>query len=182
MKKLLSVICIMLVTMSVAACGKSNDSGNTNATSYKDVKVSEIESAVAAQIGENYYATTEIEAQYLKETYGISSEMYSEFVGKIPMISVNCDTFIIVKANEGRAEEVEKLFNDTKTSLIENSMQYPMNIAKIQNSRVVRYGNYVAFIQLGGDASFNAADEEAEKKAVEAENQKAEDAILSVIK
>ena len=36
-------------------------------------------------------------------------------------------------------------------------MQYPMNLGKLQASRIQTFGNYVCFVQLGGD---NLADED----------------------
>ena len=37
-------------------------------------------------------------------------------------------------------------------------MQYPMNVGKVQASRIETVGNYVMFVQLGGD-TMQAAEE-----------------------
>ena len=61
------------------------------------------------------------------------------------MISVHLDTFVALKAKEGKGGEVEKLLADYRTRFVEDSMQYPMNISKVQASEVVRHGDYVFY-------------------------------------
>lgn len=58
-------------------------------------------------------------------------------------------------------------------------MQYPMNVEKIAASSVQVVGNYVVYVQLGGDAAqleteeeIRAACEEDNKKAMEVIEQK----------
>lgn len=177
--KLKKIIVVGLITMMSAlmvGCGKSSDK-------YKDVAVKDIESKVAEAIGaDNYLPYTEIDATYLEEVYGVKEDSYKEFYGKIPRISTNVDTIIIVKVNDNKVNEVKKAFENYQTVAKENLMKYPMNIQKIENSVVIVYGNYVSFIQLGGDSSFNADTEEEEKAFVEVENKKASDAIYECIK
>ena len=50
-------------------------------------------------------------------------------------------------------EEVESALNAYRDSLVNDTMQYPMNLGKIQASRVERIGDYVCFVQLGADTS-----------------------------
>ena len=47
-----------------------------------------------------------------------------------------------------------EMLNETYgVSLVNDTMQYPMNLGKIQASRVERIGDYVCFVQLGADTS-----------------------------
>lgn len=94
------------------------------------------------------------------------------------MISVHVDTFVAIRAKEGKGGDVEKLLGDYRTRLVDDSMQYPMNISKVQASEVVRHGDYVFFVMLG-TASEEAQEqgEEAALQSAQEENKKAVDAI-----
>ena len=109
-----------------------------------------IRQAVVDAIGENYFPQMQIPAEYM-EGFGLSADMYEEFFGEMPMISTNVDTLIVVKAAEGQLEAVEGVMNAYRDNLVNDTMQYPMNVGKIQASEVKTIGNYVCFVQLGGD-------------------------------
>lgn len=166
LKKFTSLLLIGAMCMSVAACGKKdeNTQNTTDATTvqeetttvseYKnDVAVADIEAAVAAAMGESYFPAMAMESL---ETLEITPDMYTEFVYKIPMINVNVDTLIIVKAAEGKVADVEAKLNQFRDNNINDLMQYPMNLTKIQCSQVATFGDYVVFVQLGADAGTNA--------------------------
>ena len=109
-----------------------------------------IRQAVVDAIGENYFPQMQIPAEYL-EGFGLTADMYEEFFGEMPMISTNVDTLIVIKAKEGQVEAVEGVLNAYRENLVNDTMQYPMNLGKIQASEVKTIGNFVCFIQLGGD-------------------------------
>ena len=85
------------------------------------------------------------------------------------MISTFVETFIGAKAKEGKGDEVETALNAYRDRLVNDTMQYPMNIAKIQASQVIRHGDYVFFVMLGAptDAAMEEGDEAALKSASE---------------
>ena len=91
-----------------------------------------------------------IPAEFL-EGFGLTADLYDEFFGEMPMISTNVDTLIVIKAAEGKLEAVEGVLNAYRENLVNDTMQYPMNLGKIQASEVKTIGNYVCFVQLGGD-------------------------------
>lgn len=148
---LLAVLLVSLLT----AC--SNRSDNTPAkgegeSAYRsDVAVTDLKKAVTDALGDAYWPETEIPAEYLDGTYGISADMYEEYLGEMPMMSTNVDTLIIVKAKEDSVAQVEEAMNAYREVLINDTMQYPMNVGKIQASRIATFGRYVCFVQLGGD-------------------------------
>ncbi len=111
-----------------------------------------IRQAVVDALGDNYWPDTLITAEDL-EGNGLTSEMYTDFWGEMPMISANVDTIIIIKAAEGQLEEVQKVLNSYRDAKVNDTMQYPMNIGKIQASQVETVGDYVCFLQLGADTT-----------------------------
>lgn len=172
LKKLTSLAVIGVMCAALAACGREDkgndavitpDNGNDTVTTgaanqggYRnDVSVKDIEAAVAAALGENYFPDVELETI---EGLGITEDMYDEFIYKLPMISANVDTLIIVKAKDGKAADVEAKLNGFRDSNINDLMQYPMNLTKIQCSQVAAMGNYVVFVQFGGGLGMEATD------------------------
>ena len=87
----------------------------------------------------------------LEGTFGITADMYDDYMAEMPMISTNVDTLIVVKPKEGQVQAVEDALNAYRNMMVEDTMQYPMNVGKIQASRIERIGDYVCFVQLGAD-------------------------------
>ena len=138
-----------------------------------------LKQAVVEALGaDNYWPDMAMDAEMLEVFFGISSDMYEDFMAESPMVSTNVDTLVIVKAKEDTVEAVETALNGYREAKVNDTMQYPMNIGKIQASQVEKIGNYVIFVQLGGFAV--EADEEAEALAqCQEANQLALDTIRS---
>lgn len=183
-KQILSLLLITVVGMSVfAGCSNAdkianNDSTNVVVDATKTVQ--EVRDAVAKAYGKNYFPDTTLEQADLEERFGLFKDMYTEAVADISMMSFRVDTFVGIKAADGKVKEVETALNNYRNSLIEDGMQYPMNVPKIQASKVEVYGDYVFFVMLG------AADDSLEKeedmfKHFEKQNEIAEEAIKTTL-
>ncbi len=120
-------------------------------------EMNNIKAAVVDALGENYWPNTPIAPEFLEGMYGVTPDMYSDYMGEMPMISANVDTLLIIKANDDKVDAVEAALNAYRDNLIADTFQYPSNLGKIQASRIEKIGNYVCFVQLGGD---NLADED----------------------
>ena len=175
-KKLACMLLMGTLALSMAACGNGQDKNNGAATETgvestegtvestgTSVESTEAENAgtplqnakkaVTDALGDDYWPDSEIPEEMLNETYGVSADLYDAYLGECPMISVNVDTLLIIHAKDGKVEDVENALNAYRDSLVNDTMQYPMNLGKIQASRVERIGDYVCFVQLGADTS-----------------------------
>lgn len=180
MKKLVVYLCVSVLVLGVTAC--SGDKGTENIPTTdgqtekvtqnssvvqqesrpvqeengevfaQNVDVATIKQAVEEALGEDYWPNTQMPPEFL-EGYGLTTDMYEDFIGEMPLISANVDTFVVIQAKEDRVEEVEAVLNAYRDELINDTFQYPANVGKIQASRVESFGNYVCFIQLGADVS-----------------------------
>lgn len=99
--------------------------------------------------GEDYLPNMPIDSELLESIYGISPDMYVEYSGEAPMISAHVDTVIIVKAADGKQGDVKAALEAYRSSQVEQSMMYPMNVAKVNASKVEAEGDYVAFLMVG---------------------------------
>lgn len=179
MKKIVLGLCAGLLMLSMAACGgngnqndgqdqpgsgssptQSDGAGSDNAgTGSEDYDYSQgwteemtaVKEAVVEAIGENYLPDMALMPDMLEGIVGIKPDMYDDYLAEIPMISANVDTLLIIKAKDGKVDEVEQALNAYRDAQISNTMQYPMNVPKIQASRVEKIGNYLCFVMLGAD-------------------------------
>lgn len=142
-----------------------------------DVSLTEIVAAVKKAYGDGYLPNMTIDQDVLAEQYGIKKNMYEEVIAEGPMLSFQIDTFIAVKAKDGKAEEVKAAMEKYKQYLLDESMQYPMNASKIPATQVYRFGNYVFFSMLVSPQGEEPDSEEAYLEAAKKQNQIAYDTI-----
>ena len=144
-----------------AGCGKNNVPAAE--AGYRD--------DVSAQ------ALAELAPEYLDDWYGVSEEMYEEYYGQTPMISANVDALLVVRADKEHVEDVRQALDTYRESMVQDTFQYPINIPKIQASRIESFGNYVCFVQLGGSMEGIMDDDEAAIAACQKANEQALDVI-----
>lgn len=141
-----------------------------------------VKKAVTDALGENYWPNTAIPAEMLEGSFGITSDMYDDYLAEMPMISTNVDTLIVIKAKEDQVQAVEDALNAYREMLVNDTMQYPMNVGKIQASRIERMDNYVCFVQLGADVmDLSEQGDEAVIKHCQEQNELAIDVMRSVV-
>ena len=185
MKKMITLVLALMMLM-LAACGGAADETTAAETpaveaGYKnDVAVSEIRDAVAAVYGDNYLASMPLDAEMLEMTYGITADMYEEFVAEVPMMSAHVDTLIVVKAKADQVETVKAALEAYRLDQVENGFHYPMNVPKVQASEVVVYGDYVVYIMLGVSENVDA-DESTLLKEYQDQNQLGKAAIEAIL-
>lgn len=146
------------------------------------VTVDEVLSVVKEAYGDDYLPNVEIPAEFLEQEFGLTEDMYEEVIAEQPMIGAHADRLVIVKAAQEKADAVEVALTNARDKKVNDTMQYPMNLAKIAASKVVRHGDIITFVLLG---AINEAEElsEADAKAfAEAEIEKGVNAINNLFK
>lgn len=137
------------------ADNNENTSGNAENTDTSedepsaDTETAKILAAISKAYGDNFLPNMEFPQEMIADTYGIKEDTYTEITVQVPMISMHPDTVIIVKAAAGKGDDVKAALEDYKTYLIEESMQYPMNAAKVNATKVVENGDFYALLMLG---------------------------------
>ncbi len=148
------------------AAGETTGAEEIGTNGWSEEMTALRQSVVDALGEDNYWPDSQIPQEMLEQTFGISRDMYDDYMGEMPMISVNVDTLLIIKAKDDKVEAVEKALNDYRDAQVNNTMQYPMNVGKIQASRIQRYGNYVCYVQLGADTG--AVEENGDEAVIKA--------------
>lgn len=125
----------------------------------EDLKAAAVEAADGG-----YWPDMALEPDMLEMSFGITSDMYEDYMAEMPMMSAHVDTLLIIRAKDDKVEAVQGALEAYRNAKIEDTMQYPMNLGKIQASRIETIGNYVMFVQLGGDTT--QVEEEGEEAVV----------------
>lgn len=140
----------------------------------------EIEKKIADAIGaDNYLCTVDRDMDFFYNYYGFDRDKVESVVAKENTIAaVNPDGVIVMKVKDGYADTAVELLNKGFAQQVSYIRQYPFNVQKVLNARIVKEGNYVIYVAAG--ASYNGEDSEAELKLAEAEYAKI-DAVLSEV-
>lgn len=116
----------------------------------KAPSIKKIYNAIKEAYGENYVADMSLTEEEINQRYGLSSQWYTAAISDMPMISVNIDTLVIVKAKNAKTKKkIKKKLQEYQDVQINGTMQYPMNLLKAQASRIYTKGDYVFFFMLG---------------------------------
>lgn len=126
---------------------------------------SKLAKAVKKAYGDDYLPNFKLGKAEIKDKYGVASSLYSSAYAEVPMISAQVDELVIFKAkNSAAKKKIVSAVKEYQKNLKENSVQYPMNVLKVQASKVYTNGKYVCFFMLGGyvdtDMEDNGSDEE----------------------
>lgn len=178
-KKIRKAAALLLVTSLLAmlsACGKSSSVN-------KDVSLGTVVDAIKEAYGEDYLPSMQVEGQAIADTYGITEEMYEDIFVEVPMISAQIDTLIAVKCADGKQKEVVEALNKYRDYLINDTLQYPMNIPKLNASKIIEKDGFVFFTALGVvPMDVEEQGEDAVLKKAEELNKIAEDVINEYLK
>lgn len=178
MKKLVLILLSLVMVFSMAACGQNgNDNkGKADITATPD----EIEQKIAEAIGkDNYLCDTDIDKDWLQNSYQLDMSKIESYVAKQNSISsVNVDTVIVLKVKDGYADDAVKALNENYEQLVSYIRQYPFGTAKVLNGRLYQSGNYVVYVIAG--ASYEGEDAEAEAKLATSEYAKIDEALKGV--
>lgn len=150
------------------------DAGDGSESGWSE-EMTGLRAAVVEAVGEeNYWPDMPMDGETFQVFFGLTDDLYDDYMAESPMISTNVDTLVIVKAKEGQTDAVYDLLNTYRDNKVNDTMQYPMNIGKIQASMLEKVGDYVIFVQLGG---MTPDEEEAALAQCQEANQKAMEAL-----
>ena len=163
-----------------SAAGNADDYTDLWAVGKWSDTMQRVKDAVVEALGDNYWPDSVIPYEAMQGMIGVDPDSYDDYYAEMPMISVNVDTIIVIHAKDGQVQTVEDALLAYQKSQQDRTMQYPMNLGKIQASQVKVIGDYVCFVQLGGETDENASDEEVVKACTE-QNEQALSAVESVV-
>lgn len=161
----------------VSSANQEDTSSADSQTSTGEPTPSEILTAIEKVYGEDFLANMDMPDEMFESQFPVDKDLIQDKVARMPMISAHADYVVIIRAVDGKGEEVEKQLKEIRDNIVNDTMQYPSNMAKVQSSQVVRNGDTVAFLMVGAiNDNMDATEEEALEFA-QAETKKAVDAF-----
>jgi hypothetical protein len=175
MKKIVWLYIGMLM-LGLSACGKGNEeqgqkaavesgtgadmasgsqeNAGTGSVGGESNNILDLKTIIIDTIGkQNYYPDMAVEAEQLEEIFGITSEMYKDFLGEVCQDGTNVDTLLIIEAKDDKVEAVQEAMFTYRDAKEKATLEDSRNIGKVRASRIETNGNYVSFVQLGGDVT-----------------------------
>lgn len=144
MKKVFSIVCAVCMAAMMVACGSS----------AKEYDVNEVLSALntANPLGES----REVTADDVNLIMNISSDMYEEFAGSIGSDEITGAMNLVIKAADGKAEDVKSALATYQANQISVRAPYAADAAAVlEDGRLEVKGNYVV-LSLGSSADVYA--------------------------
>lgn len=115
-------------------------------------EIQKIRAAIMKAYADMYLPNVQVQDDptYMQELLKLDASWYDDAIVEIPMIGANADKLILIHATEGNLENVKAALEAHKQSLIDDSMQYPMNKPRVQAAWIATVGDYAIFSILGG--------------------------------
>lgn len=199
MKKSTLILTSLIIALTLASCGQQKpDSPDTtdpkSGTTASDttrtvdnknnpdsgITPASIEKAIADSIGsDNYLCNTDIDENWLKNSYGLDLSKVKSYVAKQNAISaVNLDTVIILEVEDGYADTAVEILNESYSGTVGYIRQYAFGVGKVMNARIYKEGNYVMYILAG--AGYDGDDAEKEDELAVSEYKKIDAALKEI--
>lgn len=166
MKKILAVLLAALMTSAVmVSCGDNTGSSGSSSSVSSEVENNissatseEVYDAINAALVEKHPSVESaiphaaaIEEPTLNDMFGITTDMVEDYKGEMAAIMNNCDLLLVVKAKDGKMEEVKAALEKVKDDRVAQFEWYAVmgNAERTAASKVVENGNFAALIMVG---------------------------------
>ncbi len=145
MKKILSLVLVMVTLFTFVGCEKAPDVAVKDIITNIQAEVKEIEGLVELDLKSE--ELTEFDKMTV-EAFGINPEDISEGIIKYPMINLAVDEVIVLKAvDESKIEAIKEALNKHVEAQIKNFENYvPKNSELVKNHILKTQGNYILFV------------------------------------
>lgn len=161
----------LLVTLFLGGCDNQSTTGASKS-------VTEMGELIKESISFDYYPDTAIEPETLEAKFNLTSDMYDEYFGEMPLISVQSDTLLIIKPAEGKSDAVKGALQSYLDFQRSEAMLYPVNAVQAKAADVYEADGYIYYIGIFGDVT--AAEEEGESQLLSLCQERTEE-VMSII-
>ena len=192
MKRLIAGLLVLMMVLSLVACGGNNggtnnggnNSGENQQEEKKEPTPEEIEQAIIDAIGADAYkCDTVIDEEMMPLTImaDIDLSKVEAYVGKQNAVTAVChDCVVILKCKDGYEEEVIHTLNVNYSAICGYVRLYPFGAIKVQNARLYKFDNYVVFVIAGADLEAEEPTDAEVAAKVDEEYAKIDEAIKGV--
>ncbi len=147
-KKVIAIIVVAVLLVAVTVAIVAIKVSNVDVTEEnKKIRLSELEEKISDMAPFNEMATMDIDNAILVDLYQLDDSQVENYIGKMPMMNVHASMYLIIKAADGKVEEVkEKLevYADAYEATWE--MYLPEQYELVKDRKLGVQGDYVYLI------------------------------------
>ena len=161
MKKVTALLLALMMVLSLAACGNSNDNGNKdNGNTTVDKTAQEVLDALKEKLGDSYGCDLAEDEDRMTNYYGLDMSKIDSWAAESSENSaLDPSTAVVLKVKDGYAQDAAALLQERYDQVLDYVRMYSMNVAQVEQARLFVNGNYVALLILGQTPDENTADE-----------------------
>ena len=161
MKKVTALLLALMMVLSLAACGNSNDNGNKDSgNTTVDKTAQEVLDALKEKLGDSYGCDLAEDEDRMTNYYGLDMSKIDSWAAESSENSaLDPSTAVVLKVKDGYAQDAAALLQERYDQVLDYVRMYSMNVAQVEQARLFVNGNYVALLILGQTPDENTADE-----------------------
>lgn len=161
MKKATALLLALMMVLSLAACGNSNDNGNKDSgNTTVDKTAQEVLDALKEKLGDSYGCDLVEDEDRMTNYYGLDMSKIDSWAAESSENSaLDPSTAVVLKVKDDYAEDAAALLQERYDQVLDYVRMYSMNVAQVEQARLFVNGNYVALLILGQTPDENTADE-----------------------
>ena len=172
MKRILTFVLVLSMTLSLAACGgkkdNNNKSDNRNTETEVTMTAQEVMDALKEKLGDSFDCDAAEDEARISGYWGLDMEKVENWAAMSNSNSaINPSAAVIVKVKDGYVQEATALLQSGYEQILSYSRMYNMDLQKVLQARLFVNGNYVALLILGAAGDWELSDEELAKFAAE---------------
>lgn len=139
MKKLITLMMTLILTLTMASCSQSGTAG-------KNADLPKALETMKTEVG--FQDVVELDKDGLKTNYGIDGEDVKQFAALVDASGIKCEEVVLIEAVDADAAKTvkEQLEKRMESKLAQNKDYLPEQYAIIKKCSVEQNGNYVSMI------------------------------------
>lgn len=165
MKRIITLLLSLMLVLSLAACGNSNNnSGKTEVT----LTAAEVLESLKKSLGESYTSDTAETEDRMTGYWGLDLSQVESWAAETNSHSaLQSDCAIILKVKDGYANDAAALLQTGFDQIVSYNRMYDMDLQRVLQGRLYINGNYVALLIEGQQGDWQASAEDQAKFAAE---------------
>ncbi len=141
---IIAAVLLIAVTVGIVAIKLSKEDVSTGKT---EINLKDLEEKISNIAPFNEMATMDIDNTILVDVFQLDDSHVESYIGKMPIMNVHASMYLIIEANDGKAEEVkEKLEVYAEAYEANWEMYLPEQYELVKDRKLGVQGDYVYLI------------------------------------
>lgn len=110
-----------------------------------------LKEAVADTLKDNYWPKAPLGRETIEDEFGISGDLYTDYMAEGSALEEERDMLLIFQTGGDYGNQIENALTTYHEKMLTDITVSPVNAVKLEGSRIERIGDYVCYVQLGGN-------------------------------